>query len=131
MNDPAVHIKTYSHLEYEMHCGARVLDNGRFTPDKRFVDPAGRSIDGTSPRAMQVPSPGAMLVGLAESLGWTKPADDSHRVYNLNPTTLGAMVKDMEMRLKFRALRVGFVHVPDHRMRWLLQHNYGVRDRDG
>ena len=46
-----------------------VLDNGRFTPDKRFVDPAGRSIDGTSPRAMQVPSPGAMLVGLAVNAG--------------------------------------------------------------
>jgi putative NIF3 family GTP cyclohydrolase 1 type 2 len=50
--------------------------------------------------------PDAMLVGLAESFGWTNPADDSRRVYNVNPTTLGAMVKDMEMRLKFRALRV-------------------------
>jgi putative NIF3 family GTP cyclohydrolase 1 type 2 len=50
--------------------------------------------------------PDAMLVGLAQSLGWTNAADDSGRVYNVNPTTLGAMVKDMEMRLKFRAMRV-------------------------
>jgi putative NIF3 family GTP cyclohydrolase 1 type 2 len=50
--------------------------------------------------------PDPMLAGLAQSLGWTNPADDSGRVYNVNPTTLGAMVKDMEMRLKFRAMRV-------------------------
>jgi len=50
--------------------------------------------------------PDAMLVGLAQVLGWNNPADDSQRLYNIKPTTLGAMVKDLESRLKFRAMRV-------------------------
>ena len=41
-----------------------VLDNGRYTPEKRFTDPAGRTIDGTAPGSMQVPSGSALLVGL-------------------------------------------------------------------
>jgi putative NIF3 family GTP cyclohydrolase 1 type 2 len=49
--------------------------------------------------------PDAMMVGLAQALGWHK-ADDTQRVYDVAPTTLGAMAKDIQDRLKFRALRV-------------------------
>ena len=42
-----------------------VLDQGRYTPEKAFVDPAGRTIEGTGPRKMQVPSGSALAVGLA------------------------------------------------------------------
>jgi putative NIF3 family GTP cyclohydrolase 1 type 2 len=50
--------------------------------------------------------PDAMLVGLAQDLGWGVALDDSQRVYNIKPSTLGAMVKDMQSRLHYRALRV-------------------------
>jgi hypothetical protein len=48
---------------------ARLDGTGRYTPEKVFVDPAGRSIEGTAPRQMQVPSPGALMVGLAVNAG--------------------------------------------------------------
>lgn len=50
--------------------------------------------------------PDAMLVGLAQDLGWGAPLDDSQRLYNVKPTTLGAMVKDMQSRLHYHAVRV-------------------------
>ena len=43
--------------------------NGRYTPEKVFQDPAGRSIEGTAPHVMQVPSPGAMLAGFLVNAG--------------------------------------------------------------
>lgn len=46
-----------------------VLEGGRYTPDKLFKDPAGRSIEGTAPRIMQIPSPGALAIGLAVNAG--------------------------------------------------------------
>jgi len=49
--------------------------------------------------------PDAMVTGLAQALRWTKP-DDSQRIYNIPPTTLGAMAKDLQERLNFRAIRV-------------------------
>ncbi|MES1258157.1 MAG: Nif3-like dinuclear metal center hexameric protein [Acidobacteriota bacterium] len=49
--------------------------------------------------------PDAMMAGLAQDLGWTEAAD-AKRTYNIRPTTLGAVVKDMQERLKFRAIRV-------------------------
>ncbi len=50
--------------------------------------------------------PDAMLVGLAQDLRWKDAVDDSMRVYRFPETTLGALAKDLETRLKFRALRV-------------------------
>ncbi len=50
--------------------------------------------------------PDAMLVGFAQALGWNDAIDDSKRTYRVKPTTLGAVVKDMQDRLHFRALRV-------------------------
>jgi hypothetical protein len=41
-----------------------VLDNGRYTPEKVFRDPAGRTIEGSAPNRMQVPSDSALVVGL-------------------------------------------------------------------
>lgn len=49
--------------------------------------------------------PDAMIDGMAKALQWTKP-DDSQRIYNVPPTTLGAMAKDLQDRLRFRAIRV-------------------------
>lgn len=49
--------------------------------------------------------PDATIAGLAGALGWTK-ADAAQPFYNVAPTTLGAMAKDLQDRLKFRAVRV-------------------------
>ncbi len=41
--------------------------------------------------------PDAMLVGLGESLGWKgHQADETYRTYNIPPTTLGALAKDLK-----------------------------------
>lgn len=48
--------------------------------------------------------PDAMIVALTQALGWTNA--DGARIYNVPPTTLGAMAKDIQDRLKFRAIRV-------------------------
>ena len=51
--------------------------------------------------------PDAMLVGLGESFGWKgHQADETYRTYNIPPTTLGALAKDLKRRLKDRAIRV-------------------------
>ncbi len=46
-----------------------VRENGRYTPEKKFVDPAGRTIEGLAPRAMTIPSPGALVLGLLVNAG--------------------------------------------------------------
>ena len=50
--------------------------------------------------------PDAMLVGMAQDLGWTEPLDDSLRLYRVAPTTLGTLAADLQKLLKFRVIRV-------------------------
>ena len=49
--------------------------------------------------------PDAMMVGMAQALNWRRN-DDTQRAYDVPPTTLGAMAKDIRDRLGFRAIRV-------------------------
>ena len=51
--------------------------------------------------------PDAIYVALAQLLGWEKYSiDKGLMMYALPPTTLGALARDMQMRLKTQALRV-------------------------
>ena len=51
--------------------------------------------------------PDPLVVGSARALGWTAYASASEpRIYNLPPTTLGALAADIARRLKGRAIRV-------------------------
>jgi len=58
--------------------------------------------------------PDAMLTGLAQAFGWKQPVDDSQRVYEIPPTTLGDLAKDLQKRLGFRVERV--IGSPDTRI---------------
>jgi len=51
--------------------------------------------------------PDAVSVGLAAAMGWANHQDgDSERLYALPPTTLGALAKDIQSRMKIRTMRV-------------------------
>jgi putative NIF3 family GTP cyclohydrolase 1 type 2 len=51
--------------------------------------------------------PDAVSVGLAKAMGWADRQDgDSERSYALPSTTLGALAKDIQKRMKIRAMRV-------------------------
>ena len=51
--------------------------------------------------------PDPLVAGSARALGWTQYASPSEpRIYNVPPTTLGALATDVSRRLKGRAIRV-------------------------
>jgi putative NIF3 family GTP cyclohydrolase 1 type 2 len=51
--------------------------------------------------------PDRMAVGLAAAMGWAGHQDgDNERSYVLPPTTLGALAKDIQSRMKIRTMRV-------------------------
>ncbi len=50
--------------------------------------------------------PDPVAVGLAAALGWAGHEDGNERLYKLPPTTLGALAKDIQKRMKIRCMRV-------------------------